>query len=179
MRFSSSPCKRLQEKIKYLKLRVGAQSKEHYGASCASHSAPSPSTTSLGLVCIWVSKVKMRKKVTPQRCNVLGNLETVCFYGGSFQQGFLSCTCMLLIDGQGVFGNYLQLCTPGQSGCRATSNESLSSHFLKVTKCKQKVLVTLVKDKNPACIFLQRHVSNHFISNLKPFVLKSSCFVQQ
>lgn len=99
MRFSSSPCKRLQEKIKYLKLRVGAQSKEHYGASCASHSAPSPSTTSLGLVCIWVSKVKMRKKVTPQRCNVLGNLETVCFYGGSFQQGFLSCTCMLLIDG--------------------------------------------------------------------------------
>lgn len=103
MRFSSSPCKRVQVKIKYLKLGVRAESKEHYGASCAPHSAPSPSTTSLGLVCIWVSKLKMRKKVTPQRCNVkllvLGNLETICFSGGSFQQGFLSCTCMLLIDG--------------------------------------------------------------------------------
>lgn len=120
--------------------------------------------------------------MAPQRGNakilVLGNLETNCFSRGSSQQGFLSCTCMLLIDGCGIFGNHLQLSSPGQSGCRARSNESLSFHFLKVPKCKQKVPVTLVKDKNPARVFLWRHVSNHFISNLKPFVLKSSCFVQ-
>jgi len=84
---------------------------------------------------------------------------------------------MLFIDGWGVFGDHLQLCTPGQSGYCSRSNESLSSCFLKVPKV-QKVPVTLVKDKNPACIFLRRHVSNRLISDLKPFVLKSSCFVQ-
>lgn len=57
--FSFSSCKGVQDKIKYLKIEV--QSKQHHGADRAPHSTPSPSTTPLGLVCIWVPNVKARK----------------------------------------------------------------------------------------------------------------------
>lgn len=46
-------------------------------------------------------------------------------------------------------------------------------------KSKEEVPITLVQDKNPARVFLQGRVCNHLVSNFKPFVLKSSCFVQQ